>query len=94
MPVIQLTPETLRSKAAQLENNRTLFDNTVNAVRTLINSLPEQWHGQAQQAFVNGFQEKEKTYVQFSEDMERFKVFMEGYANTMEQADSGARPRV
>ena len=88
MPVIQLTPETLRSKAAQLENNRTLFDNTVNAVQTLVNSLPEQWHGQAQQAFVNGFQEKEKLYRQFSQDMETFKVFMDEYASTMEQADS------
>ena len=88
MPVIQLTPETLRSKAAQLENNRTLFDNTVNAVQSLVNSLPEQWHGQAQQAFVNGFQEKEKLYRQFYQDMETFKVFMDNYASTMEQADS------
>lgn len=94
MPVIQLTPETLRSKAAQLENNRTLFDNTVNAVKSLVNGLPSQWHGQAQQAFVNGFQEKEKIYRQFSTDMETFKVFMENYANTLEQADISARPSV
>ena len=93
MPVIQLTPDTLRSKAAQLENNRTLFDNTVNAVQTLINSLPEQWHGQAQKAFVEGFQAKEKIYRQFSADMETFKVFMENYANVMESADD-VRPTV
>ena len=93
MPVIQLTPETLRSKAAQLENNRTLFDNTVDAVQRLVNSLPEQWHGQAQKAFVEGFQAKEKIYRQFSTDMETFKVFMDEYASTMESADS-VRPTV
>ena len=94
MPVIQLTPETLENKAAQLENNRTLFDNTVNAVKSLVDSLPSQWHGQAQEAFVNGFQEKEKVYRQFSQDMETFKVFMENYARTMREADASARPQV
>ena len=94
MPVIQLTPETLRSNAAKLENDRTLFDNTVNAVQSLVNRLPDQWHGQAQQAFVNGFQEKEKIYRQFSTDMETFKTFMENYARTMEEADINARPAV
>ena len=94
MPIIQLTPDSLRSSAAKLENNKTLFDNTVNAVKNLVDGLPSQWHGQAQDAFVKGFQEKEKIYRQFSQDMETFKTFMDNYANTMEQADTSARPTV
>ena len=90
MPEISLTPETLRSEASKLGNQRTQLDDAVNKIKTLVQGLEAGWHGKAQQAFVNSFNEKETVYRKFSEDMGAFQAFMEGYAASMEQTDASA----
>ena len=91
MPEIQLTPEMLRSEAQKMNSQRDQLTDTVNKIKTLVDSLESGWHGQTQQAFVNSFNEKKTVYDKFAEDMGGFATFMTNYAAAMENADTSAR---
>lgn len=91
MPEIQLTPEMLRSEADKMNSQKDQLTDTVIKIKTLVDSLESGWHGQAQQAFVNSFNEKKTVYDKFAEDMLGFATFMKGYAAAMENADATAR---
>lgn len=90
MPEILLTPEMLRSEAQKMTTQKNSLTETVNKIKTLVDSLEGGWHGKAQQAFVNSFNEKKAVYDKFAEDMGTFVAFMQGYAASMEQADASA----
>ena len=90
MPEILLTPELLRSKANELNITKNLLTEQIDKIQSFVDRLQEGWHGKAQQAFANSFLEKKAVFVQFVEDIGGFIAFMQGYANTMEQADANA----
>ena len=62
MPEIVLTPEMLRSEAQKMTTQKNNLTDTVNKIKTLVDSLEGGWHGKAQQAFVNSFNEKKAVY--------------------------------
>ena len=88
MPEILLTPELLKGEAQKLSTQRDQLTEAVGKIKTLVDGLESGWHGKAQQAFVNSFNEKKTTYDKFAEDMGAFYQFLTQYAQAMEAADS------
>ena len=92
MPEIQLTPDMLRDEAQKMSQQKTEMQDLVNKVQNSVNQLVSEWHGKAQEAFVNSINEKKTVFDKFAEDMGTFATFMQGYAALMEQTDASAAP--
>ena len=79
MALIQVTPETLESKASEVRKLRATHDDTIKRLRKLVLGLNENWKGEAQDAFVGKFESMQTTFNNFSE-------MLEGYAKLMDTA--------
>ena len=88
---ILLTPENLLSEASKLMSNKAELDNIFNQIAQLIAGLIEHWHGEAQQAFTNSFNQKRAIFDDFSADMESFARFMEKYAKDMSELENNQK---
>lgn len=88
---ILLTPENLLSEASKLMSNKAALDNVFSQIAQLIAGLIEHWHGQAQQAFTDSFNQKRAVFDKFSQDMESFAKFMEKYANDMSELENNQK---
>ncbi|MBQ3647084.1 MAG: WXG100 family type VII secretion target [Synergistaceae bacterium] len=88
---ILLTPENLLSEASNLLGNKSNLDSIFSQIANLIASLVEHWHGEAQKAFSDSFQQKRTVFDKFSQDMESFAKFMQKYANEMQQLETNQK---
>lgn len=88
---ILLTPENLLSEASSLLGNKSNLDSVFNQIAQLIASLIEHWHGEAQQAFSDSFNQKRTVFDKFSQDMESFANFMKKYAEEMRQLEANQK---
>ena len=90
MPEILLSPDTLRSEASKMDSQREQLTDIVMKIKTLVDGLEAGWHGSAQQAFVNSFNDKKPVYDKFAEDMLAFSTFMKQYADAMESTENNS----
>ena len=58
--IIAIHPQALRQQAAELEKLRQQHLSIMKELRVLVRSLPDEWKGEAQEAFVNSFLTKSK----------------------------------
>lgn len=79
MAIIQLTPELLNAKAAEVRALKSQHDDTMAKLRSLVLSLNEIWKGDSQDAFVAKFESMQGSFTSFSE-------MLEGYAKLMDIA--------
>ena len=84
---ILLTPENLLSEASNLLNCKSQMDEIFGQIASLIAGLVDQWHGEAQQAFSDSFNQKKTVFEKFAEDMAAFAKFMQDYANKMKETE-------
>ena len=89
MPKIMLTPSFLREKAQSLTSSQDTLNTTMTNIKELANSLPGEWEGQAQAAFLSSYETKVQVYKTFSNDLQKFADFLKDYAGTMDNADAG-----
>lgn len=87
MAIIQVTPDLLKSKSAELRSYRTEHDEAMQKMRALVNGLNEIWKGNAQQAFVDNFESMQGTFTQFSELLEGYAQLMDTAAEKLEETD-------
>lgn len=91
MAVIQVTPETLRSKATDVRNYRSQHDDTMVRLKNLIYALNEIWKGEAQNAFISKYESMQSTFTNFSELLEGYAKLMDTAANELEATDQSLK---
>lgn len=91
MAVIQVTPETLRSKATEVRNYRSEHNDTMAKLKNLIYALNEIWKGDAQNAFLSKYESMQPTFTNFSELLEGYAKLMDTAANELEATDQSLK---
>lgn len=91
MAVIQVTPETLRSKAGNVRSYRAEHDETMAKLKNLIYGLNEIWKGDAQTAFLAKYESMQPTFENFSELLEGYAKLMDTAANELEATDQSLK---
>lgn len=72
MAKIRVTPQTLRSKANELETLNNKFKNEVTKLRSLNSTLGNQWRGDARTAFDKQFQNDALKFDEFYKGIQDF----------------------
>lgn len=85
--MIQLTPDIMRTNAAEIRTLRGQHDDTMARIKTLVRSLNESWKGSAAEAYVSKFDGMQSTFTNFSEMLEDIAEKLEYNANEMEKRD-------
>lgn len=91
MALIQVTPETLRSKAANVRSYKSQHDDVMAKIKNLVMSLNEVWKGEAQAAFVSKYEGMQPTFTNFSEMLEGYAKLMDTAANELESTDQSLK---
>lgn len=91
MAMIQVTPETLRSKAANVRSYKSQHDDVMAKIKNLVMSLNEVWKGEAQTAFVSKYESMQPTFTNFSEMLEGYAKLMDTAANELEATDQSLK---
>ena len=94
MALIQVTPETLSAKAAEVRTHRANHDDTMAKLRTLVRALNENWKGEAQDAFLSKFEGMQPTFNNFSELLESYAKLMDTAARELQNADQALKSAV
>ena len=87
-PTIQVSPDVLRAKAAEVRKYKSQHDEVITRLRTLVNGLNETWKGDAQTAFINSFESMRGTFKNFSEMLESYAKRMDAAANQLQEIDA------
>lgn len=91
MAIIQVTPELLNSKAAEVRSLKSQHDDTMAKLRSLVLSLNETWKGEAQDAFVAKFESMQSTFISFSEMLEGYAKLMDTAARELQATDQSLK---
>lgn len=87
MALIQVTPDLLNGKAAELRTLRSQHDEAMSKMRTLIMGLNEIWKGDAQDAFVAKYESMQSTFTNFSQMLEEYAKLMNTAAQKLQETD-------
>ena len=87
MAVIQVTPELLTSKAADVRKLKAEHEQTMQRLTQLVMGLNEIWKGEAQNAFVAKYQSMESTFKNFAEMLEGYGKLMDTAARELQSVD-------
>ena len=91
MALIQVTQETLRSKAADVRSYKSEHDEVMARLKNLIYALNEVWKGDAQDAFLAKYESMQSTFTNFSELLEGYSRLMDTAANELESTDQSLK---
>ena len=87
MPAIKLTPEALEDGAGRLEQANQRNEDVISHLDSLIESLNADWEGEAYEAFRASYGTKRQTFVDLSQEMQKFVVFLRKFADVMRQEE-------
>lgn len=94
MALIQVTPDLLNGKAAELRSLKSQHDEAMNRMRTLIMGLNEVWKGDAQDAYVAKYESMQGTFSQFSEMLEGYAQLMNTAAQALQETDQSLQAKM
>ena len=94
MSKISIQPSQMRAKASALESLRQQHLNLMRQMRVLVNNLNEIWQGEAQEAFVSGFNEKSKSMSELASTLEKYIEVVNSAADEIERVDNTLLGRV
>lgn len=94
MAIIQVTPELLETKAAEVRQLRAEHDEVMAKMKTLVHALNEIWKGEAQDAFLAKFDGMQPTFTNFSEMLEGHAVLMDTSAKTLRETDQALKASI
>lgn len=84
---IRVTPDSLRTNATTIRTYKSEYEQTINSITALVNSLNNEFTGAAATAFMSNYESYKSTFTQFSELIESFAQKLDTTATTMEEAD-------
>lgn len=88
MATIQVTPELLNSKATELRTLKTVHDENMAKMGTLIMGLNEIFKGAASDAYVAKYQSMQTTFTNFSQMLEDYAAMLDKAATEFTTKDS------
>lgn len=88
MTVIRVNPDILRNESAKLLKYKSKHQAEMKHLKSVVNSLPAQWHGAAQREFVSKFNSMEYIRRNFDEQLEAYAELMKKTANKFQQTDN------
>lgn len=91
---ILITPETMRSQAAQIRACSEEHAEIMGRMTNLVLTLDEVWQGEAQKIFVSKFQGMTDSFRSFEDTLLSFAQLMEQVANKMESVDQSMRSKI
>jgi len=94
MANIKITPEMLKGKSNELRGLKTEHEAVMARITNLVNSLGEQWSGDAQQAFQQSYQGMAPTFQKFVEILEGYSKLMDKAAQDMESTDQSIKASI
>ena len=87
MAIIQVTPETLTSKAGEVRKLKGEQEQTMQRLTQLVNGLNDIWKGEAQNAFVEKYRSMDSTFKNFAEMLEGYAKLMDTAAKELQSTD-------
>lgn len=94
MAKLSVHPAELRARAHELDKLRREHQQLMRKMRILVNSLSDNWKGEAQEAFVNNFQSKSKTMSDFDATLAKYIDATNKAASEAEKADKTLMDKV
>ena len=94
MKTFLITPSIMQSDASQMESLRQKDIETLKQLRILINGLSDSWKGEAQDALVAKFNERQADINEFLETMEDYITLVNTAASKAENLDARLRSMV
>ena len=91
MALIQVTPDLLEAKAAEVRSIKAEHDEVMSKMASLIHALDEIWKGEAQDAFVAKFDSMQPTFNNFAEMLDNYASMMDTSAKTLREADEALK---
>ena len=91
MAIIQVTPELLTGKAADVRKLKTEQEQVMQKLTTLVNGLSEIWKGEAQTAFAAKYQSMQPTFKNFAEMLEGYAKLMDTAAKELQSTDQALK---
>ena len=87
MAIIQVTPELLNGKSAEVRKIKSEQEQVMHRLTQLVNGLNEIWKGEAQDAFVAKYQSMDATFKNFAELLEGYATLMDTAARELQSTD-------
>lgn len=94
MKLLMINKSALRSEASQMESLRQKDIETLKQLRILINGLSDSWKGEAQDALVAKFNERQADINEFLETMEDYITLVNNAASKAENLDARLKSMV
>ena len=84
---IRITPEQMRIRAGEFRTEGINFENVITKMQGLINSLQEEWEGQASQQFAGQFETLKPSFNQMRQLIDDIGGQLDGTATAIENLD-------
>lgn len=91
---ILMTPETMRSQAAQIRQYAREHTEIIQRMTNLVLTLDEVWTGNAQKAFIAKYQGMKGVFDSFEQALTSFAVVMEQTASQIEDTDRAMKSKI
>ena len=87
MARIRITPQTMRYRAKQYRDERDRVNNVIKTMDSLLETLQQEWEGEATQAYVRRFGEVRPAFVDAAKLIDEINIALQNTAKTLEQTD-------
>ena len=94
MAIIQVTPELLTGKSAEVRKYKAEQEQVIQKLTTLVMGLNEIWKGEAQDAFLAKYQSMAPTFQKFAETLEGYASLMDTAASEIQSTDQSLKGKV
>ena len=91
MANIRITPELLRGKSSELKGLKGDHEGVMSRITSLVNDLSDQWSGDAQQAFLQNFNDMKPTFDNFVRILQGYAELMDKAAQELESTDQAIK---
>lgn len=84
---IRITPEQMRSRAAEYDAEATKVGETIAKMDQLLSALQSEWEGAAARAYADRFTQLRPSFVQAQQLIEEIATALRSTATTLEETD-------
>ena len=84
---IRITPDQMRSRAAQYDQQAANVGNVITEMDKLLAQLQTEWEGAAARAYADRFQQLRPSFTQAQQLIEEIAASLRNTASTLEQTD-------
>jgi WXG100 family type VII secretion target len=88
MAKINITPEMLNDKSTKLRQHKEEHVTAYNQIKQLVGDITSVWEGDSQKAFQESFNQKDREFVKFADEIEQFAQLMNDAARQMQDTEA------